>query len=68
MDKSENGSKSGAGRITYEVQNLQAREVAEGPSRNARELVAILLREGKGVESKATVDALHGGLERRAKR
>ena len=58
------GSESGAGRITHEPQSLQSRKVAEGPSRDARELVAALLREGEGVESEAAVDTAHGVVER----
>ena len=58
------GSESGAGRITHEQQILQAREGAEGASRDARELVAVLLRDGEGVGSEAAVDTAHGGVER----
>ena len=52
-----------AGRITHEAQSLQAREVAEGPRWDARELVAALLKDGKGVESEADVDTAHGRVK-----
>ena len=45
------GSESGVGRITHEGQILQAREVAEGPSRDARESVVILLKDGEELGS-----------------
>ena len=44
------------GRITHEIQLLQTREAAEGPSRDACELVAALLRDGKGERSEAGID------------
>ena len=58
------GSESGAGRITHEPQLLQAREVAEGPRRDARKSILVLLRDRKGVGSEAAVDTAHGGVER----
>jgi hypothetical protein len=45
------GSKGEAGRITHEEQILQAREFAEGPSRDARESVVILLKDGEELGS-----------------
>ena len=58
------GSESGAGRITHEDQIQQAREGAEGASRDARELVVALLRDWKGAVREAAVDTAHGGVER----
>ena len=58
------GSEGGVGCITHELQSSQAREVAKGPSRDARELVVVLLRDGEGVGSEAAVDTAHGGVER----
>ena len=52
------------GRITHEKQNKQAREVAEDPSRDACELVIVLLRDGKSERSEAAVDVACGGTLR----
>ena len=38
-------SESGVGRITHEIQILQTGQAAEGASRDARELVVLLLRD-----------------------
>ena len=57
------GSESGAGRITHEVQSLQAREVSD-LRWDARESVGVLLKDGEGVGSEAAVDTAHGGVER----
>ena len=56
------GSKSGAGRITHEEQSLQARENAD-IRRDARKYVIVLLGDGEGVGSEATVNKAHGGVE-----
>ena len=56
MDRSE----SGAGRFTHKPQILQAREVVEEPSWDARDLVVGLLRDGEGVGSEEAVDTAHG--------
>ena len=58
------GIESGAGRVTHEIQDLQVREAAEGPSRDARELVVGLLRDGEDERSEAAVDVACGGAER----
>ena len=58
------GSGSGAGRITHEKQRLQADEAAEGPSRDARQLVVVLLRDGRNERSEASVDVACGVAER----
>ena len=50
--------------MTHEVHITQAREVAEGPSRDARELVFVLLRDGEGAGREAVVDTAQGGVER----
>ena len=49
------GSENGVGRITHYLQSAQARETAEGPSRDARELVVVLLRDGEDERSEAFV-------------
>ena len=56
-----------ARRITHEVQSLQGREV-EGPSRDARELVGPLLKDGEGGGSEVTIVAVRGEAGRGGKR
>ena len=51
-------------RITHKPQSLQAREVAEGPSRDTRELVKLLLRDRDGVDSETVDDTANGGMQR----
>ena len=58
------GSESGVGRVTHERQRLQTREAAEGPRRDARELVAVLLRDGEDERSEAAVNVACGGAGR----
>ena len=51
-------------RITHETQNPQIREVAEDLSQDICELVAVLLRDGKGERSEAAIDVAGGEAER----
>ena len=58
------GSENGVGRVTHEIQPPQTREVVEAPSRDARELVVGLLRDGKDERCEAAVDVACGGAGR----